>query len=253
MRSLVRLTIPALLALGLLGACAGDGDEVRVFAASSLTEVMPLLVAGFRAEHAEIKIAVAYGGSQALATQIEEGAPADVFLSANPQQAERLSEQGLADNRLEFARNELVIAVGSGSELATLEDLAVKGVRIAVGAHGVPVGELTTEALLAQPAAIQEAIEANVITRDPNVRAVLTRVEVGEAEAAFVYRTDAASTPGLRAIELVDPPSTTYVALTIAESGVVGGDARRFLDYLGGAAAAAILRDAGFEPIAVPG
>ena len=251
MRRLLRLGHLALLTLGLLAACAGDSDaDLRVFAASSLTDVMPRLVAAFGVEHPDASVAISFGGSQALATQIEEGAPADLFVSANARQADRLSEQGLTGERRDLARNELVIAVRDDSPIEAIEDLAGDGVDIAMGAPGVPVGELTVEAVLALPEATRDAIVGNVITEDPNVRAVLSRVEIGDTDAAFVYRTDVASSPRLRAVGLPDEPSTTYVVVTVADREPPTDEAGRFLDFLTGPVAAAILRDARFEPIA---
>ncbi len=251
MRPLPRPVLPALFTLGLLAACSGNSDaHLRVFAASSLTDVMPRLVVAFGVEHPDASVLISFGGSQALATQIEEGAPADLFVSANARQADRLSEQGLTGDRRDLARNELVIAVRDDSPIEAVEDLAADGVDIAMGAPGVPVGELTVEAVRALPEATRDAIVGNVITEDPNVRAVLSRVEIGEADAAFVYRTDVASSPRLRAVGLPDAPSTTYVAVTVADREPPTDEAGRFLDFLTGPVAAAILRDAGFEPIA---
>lgn len=253
MLRLVRLAIPALIGLGLLAGCSGDGEELRVFAAASLTDVMPRLVEGFREQYPSTDVEVAYGGSQALASQIEEGAPADVFVSADVLQAQRLIALDLAADRLDLARNALVVAVAAGSAIDSIEDLGGNDVRVALGAPGVPVGELTLQALAQLPAAIAAEIRKNVITEDPNVRAVLSRVELGEADAGFVYRTDVTSASGLRAVELAGAlgtaPETTYVVLSIAEDDPPSEDADRFLAYLGGPEAAAILRAAGFEPI----
>lgn len=243
------LAVSALLALALLASCSDDGERVRVLAASSLTDVMPALADDFRREQPGIAVDVAYGGSQALATQIEEGAPADVFVSANLEQAERLITRGRAVGLLELARNELVIAVARDSEIATIEDLAADGVTVALGAPTVPVGALAAQVLAGLPDEVRAAIEANVITEDPNVRAVLSRVDTGEADAAFVYRTDLAATPDLRAIALGGAPANTYVALTLGDDGASSEAAGAFLDYLASPSAAAILRAAGFAPI----
>lgn len=243
------LAVSSLLTLALLASCSGDGPRVRVLAASSLTDVMPALVDDFRRERPEIAVDVAYGGSQALATQIEEGAPADVFVSANVEQAARLISRGRAVDVRELARNELVIAVARDSNIRAIEDLAGDGVTVALGAATVPVGELTATVLASLPDAIRAAIEANVITEDPNVRAVLSRVDTGEADAAFVYRTDLTATPDLRAIALEGAPVNTYVALTLGDDGAASAAAEAFLDYLASPSAAATLRAAGFAPV----
>jgi molybdate transport system substrate-binding protein len=249
MHRLLTLAIASLLPLGLLVACSNDGERVRVLAASSLTDVLPRLVEDFERRQPDVTVTVAYGGSQALATQIEEGAPADVFVSANAEQAERLASEGLAVELRSLARNELVIAVASDSELESIEDLAGEGVTVALGVASVPVGALTAEVLAGLPEALRAAVEANVITEDPNVRAVLSRVDTGEADAGFVYRTDLDAASGLRAIPLDGAPANTYVALAVDTGAGPSTGAEAFLDYLASPAAAAILRGAGFEPI----
>jgi molybdate transport system substrate-binding protein len=251
MHRFLTLAIALLLVLGLVAACSGDGERVRVLAASSLTDVMPQLVEHFERQHPEISVTMAYAGSQALAAQIEEGAPADVFISANVEQGERIVARGLGTDLRPFARNELVIAVADDSDIEAIDDLAGEGVTVALGVASVPVGALTADVLAGLPDALREAIKANVITEDPSVRAVLSRVDTGEADAGFVYRTDLAAASGLRAISLADSPSNTYVALAV-DGDPPSAATAAFLDYLTSPAAAAILAGSGIEPIEAP-
>lgn len=259
MNGLPRWLTPGLL-LGLVLAgvsCGGSSSAVRVYAASSLTDVLPALVEQYRVAHPGAQFELRFGGSQALAAQIEEGAPADVFLSASPLHTERLRAGGHASQPTSIASNELVIAVQDDSALKSPSDLARPGVRVAIGAAAVPVGVLTREALAALDggldngldSALSAAILDNVITEDPNVRVVLSRVVLGEADAVFVYRTDLAAAPGLRAIELSDaataPIATEYRGVLIGEARP---GAAQFLAFLASPPAQAVLREAGFVP-----
>jgi molybdate transport system substrate-binding protein len=256
---LAHTALLTLLVAALASAC-GDGDggrTLRVFAASSLDEALPVLIERFEAGRPGIDVEPVYGGSQLLATQIEEGAPADVLLAANRAQAERLDAAGLAARLLPFAANALVAVVPQESSITSYEELAGGGVRIAVGAADVPVGALTRAALALLDPAIAEGIAGNVVTEDPSVRVVLSRVELGEVDAAFVYETDAArgrspDDGALRALPLpAAVPLNEYVAALLDEAGADAepdADGSAFLDFLAGEEAHALLRAAGFRP-----
>lgn len=232
----------------LMGGCGRDETQIRIFAASSLQDVLPELLDAY-AETLDDRptFVTQYGGSQALATQIELGAEVDLFLAANAGQMARIEEAGRVERWTVFAANRLVIVVPDDSPMASIEDLATSGVRIAIGAPDVPVGALTRVALDGLEAELAAAILANVATEDPNVRVALSRVELGEVDAAFVYRTDLAAAMHVRAIELptdLDVPANEYVGAVIADARP-GGDA--LLDFLGSDEAQAILGRAGFE------
>lgn len=236
------------LGLGVTG--CGDSSSLRIFAASSLQDVLPELLEAYAAESDGASFDVQYGGSQSLAAQIELGAEADLFISANEPQLDRLEEDGLVERRVGLAMNRLVVAVEADSNLDSVDDLGGAGLRIAVGAPAVPVGALTELFFASLEPALAAAIRANVITEDPNVRITLSRVELGEADAAFVYRTDLRGTDGLRAIEVggdLDP--NVYVAGLLAGAEAGASD---LLAFLGGHEAAAIWETAGFEPLNTP-
>ena len=223
---------------------------MRIFAASSLTEVLPPIVERYREQRPSVEFDLNFAGSQTLATQIEEGAPADLFISANPVQAERLLAAGLAERPAVIAENRLIVAVREDAPWRTLEAAAEAGVQVAVGAPGVPVGALTVTALELLAPEVAAALREQVVTEDPNVRVVLSRVELGEADAAFVYRTDLSAARGVRALELPEAvPSNQYVAVLVVDRRVGDIDhAAAFLDFLGGEQATALLRAAGFLP-----
>jgi len=241
--------------LGLIGtvtfsvtACGNDEGQIRIFAASSLQDVLPELLDVYANTLDDRPTFVTqYGGSQALATQIELGAEVDLFLAANLEQMTRIEAAGRVERSAVFAANRLVIVVPYDSPMTSIDDLAKPGERIAIGSPDVPVGVLTRAALDELDLELVAAILANVATEDPNVRVALSRVELGEVDAAFVYRTDLAAAKHVRALELsvdLDVSTNEYVGAVIAEARP-GADA--LLDFLGSDEGRAILASAGFE------
>ena len=222
---------------------------MRVFAASSLQDLLPQVLAPFERAVGGARATYQFAGSQTMATEIEEGARADIFISANADQAERLIAAGLAIRSATLVENGLVIAVRRESALTSVADLAAPGVRIAVGAPDVPVGQLAGRLLDALDPALAVAIRANVVTEDPNVRIALSRIELGEADAAIVYLTDLASAPNARAITLppdVEPPQNRYVIVALNERPATAA----VFEYVLGAEAQAALAEAGFTTAA---
>ncbi|MQC82791.1 MAG: molybdate ABC transporter substrate-binding protein [Chloroflexi bacterium] len=237
-----------LVATAILGSGCRDDTAIRVFAASSLQDVLPAILDSYAETDDGVTFEVQYGGSQALATQIELGAEADLFLSANPQQVERLTTQDLVSAQRPLVTNSLVVVLRSGAPIETFADLGRPGLRIAIGAPEVPVGALTQRLLAALDPALAAAIRANVVTEDPNVRVALSRVDLGEADAAFVYRTDAATVSDLAILDLpVAVAPNQYVGAVLRDADP---DAAVLLDFIAGPVAAPIWRSAGF---AVPG
>jgi molybdate transport system substrate-binding protein len=173
-----------------------------VFAASSLREAFDDLARSFERQNPGVTVELNLAGSQELRTQIENGAPADVFASADWKQMQALVSGGLAGPAHVFARNEPVIAVPEGNPagIHSLEDLA-RARRIVIGAPEVPIGAYTLRVLDAGDrrygAGFRDRVEAHVVSRELNVRQVLAKVTLGEAEAAIVYRTDAEATRGV--------------------------------------------------------
>lgn len=241
------LGLTATVAL-LMGACGSNETQIRIFAASSLQDVLPELLDAYADTLDDRPTFVTqYGGSQALATQIELGAEVELFLAANLEQMTRIEAAGRVERSTVFTANSLVIVVPDDSPMTSIEDLAKPGVRIAIGAPDVPVGALTRAALDELDPELAAAILANVATEDPNVRVALSRVELGEVDAAFVYRTDLAAAMHVRALELpaeLHVSTNEYVGAVIVNARP-GADA--LLDFLGSGEALAILASAGFE------
>jgi len=251
---------PLLLALlggavvGLLAGPAAAREEkaLRVFAAASLTEVVQKLAARF-----EGPVVPSFGASSVLARQIRDGAPADLFLSASPDWIAFLREADrLAGEPVVLARNRLVaIAPEAGArgslamaETATPEALLAglaQGDRVAIADVGVPAGEYARAAL--SRLGLLDAFRPHLLGRK-DVRAVLHTVERGEAPAGFVYATDARGL-GVRVLFVFDREAHSpiaYQAAAIRDAAQPAG-ARRFLDFLRGPTARALLAEAGFE------
>lgn len=196
-----------------LSACAGAGDSpltLTVLAASSLTDLFGDAETAFESQHPGADVVVSTGGSQALRLQIEEGAKADVFASADYRQILALEQLGLIGTPTEFAGNRLVIVVpvDNPSGLESYEDLP-QASRIVLGSPLVPVGHYSQgflDRVSESLPGFREAVEAKVVSYENNVRLVLTKVELGEADAALVYLTDVLARGGenLVAIDIPD-------------------------------------------------
>lgn len=186
-----RLLPLALLLAFLLGACrpAAAPAETRtltVFAAASLSDAFGEIGQAFEAAHPGVTVKFNFGGSQALRTQIEEGAPADVFASANAQEMDRLAAAGLAvDTPQTFLSNKLVVILPADNPAALekLEDLARPGVKLVLAAGEVPVGQYARQALDLMNdgfgAEFKEQVLANVVSNEDNVRQVVAKVQFG--------------------------------------------------------------------------
>ncbi len=216
-----------------------------------MTEVLPLIAERYREGRPDVDFEFAFGGSTVLATQIEQGAPADLYISADRAQAQRVLNAGLATGGTLIAENTLVIAVSDHSPWRSVEEVAAAAPRVAVAAPGVPVAVLTEVALESLAPAVAARLRDGIVTRDPNVRVVLSRVETGEADAAFVYSTDLLTASGVRAIELSPRlPRNEYIAVLVTNGGdAPGAAAAGFLAFLQGEEAAAMLAGAGFIPV----
>ena len=196
----------ALALLSLLGLAAAPAASARsqtaqqtqltIYAAASLTNVFPAI-----APHEKYS----FGGSNALATQIQQGAPADVFASANMTLPKKLDESGLCSKPVVFTRNRLVIVVprANPAHIRSVYDLTRSGVKVDIAASGVPVGTYTLQIL--KNMNLSSAVLKNVVSQETDVREVLSKVALGEADAGFVYSTDAKTVP--RQVRVIKVPA----------------------------------------------
>jgi molybdate transport system substrate-binding protein len=184
--------------IGLLAPAAVRAQEpVKVFAASSLMEAFGEIAADFE-KAVGTPVELSFAGSQVLRTQIEQGAPADVYAFADLIHADALKNAGLVRNRDVFTRNALAIVVpGEGARIRSVQDVARRGMKVVVAGPAVPVGHYTAQVIAKLAASglygddFQTRVLANVVSQETNVRTVLAKVTLGEADAGFVYLTDA--------------------------------------------------------------
>lgn len=249
--------IVALLVAGLLLIASPlEAATLRVFAAASLTEAFKEIAALYESRNEGDTVELNFAGSQTLRFQIEQGAPADVFASADLVHMKALEDSGLVARDTVFARNRLVIvAPKEKGRVGRIADIARPGLRIVVAEPSVPVGRYTAEVIakIAGTAARKDEFEArvaaNIASRETNVRAVLAKVTLGEADAAFVYATDAAvAAEHMRVIAI--PDSLNVVAeypIAVLATGAAQPEASRFVDLVLSADGQAILKRRGFD------
>ena len=229
----------ASILLGLVG--CGGADEARgldVYAAASLAEVLPEL---------DPDANFSFAGSDELATQIREGAPADVYAAASSRYPQELYEEGLVLEPATFATNRLVLVVPKANPagIGSVEDLLQPGTRLVVAAEGVPVGDYTRTVL--GTLGLSKALD-NVVSNEDDVKGVTAKVSLGEADAGFVYATDVTPVADrVRAIELPDDaqPSIEYQVAVVVDSDDEGA-AEEFVEKLLGEEGRAALERAGF-------
>lgn len=259
------LTAGALLTLALAG-CGGDGGgdrpgdrttsagsasaaslgTVTVLAAASLTEAFTTLGEQLEKDHPGTTVKFSFAASSELATQITSGAPADVFASASPSTMDQVVQAGAAaGDPVVFVRNRLQIAVPAGNPAGVtgLADFATKDLKVALCAPEVPCGDAAGRAF--EAAGVTPAPD----TLEPDVKAVLSKVSLGEVDAALVYRTDVIAAGDQ--VEGIDFPEAgdavnDYPIVVLADAPNTEG-ATAFVGLVGSPKGKAVLQKAGFE------
>jgi molybdate transport system substrate-binding protein len=237
-------------------ATATPQTDLTIFGAASLKDVLDDLATAYEAAHPEMAVTLSSDSSAALATQIEQGAPADVFLSADRTNAQRLVDDGFASgDAIDFAANAVTIIVPADDpgDVATPADLGRAGLKVIAAGEAVPITSYATQLIDAlagepgYPADFSASYRANVVSREDNVRAIVAKIELGEGDAGIVYRTDAIASNG---VETVDLPGDIAVVATYAGVVVSASPdreaARMFIDWLTGPDGQAILAEHGF-------
>jgi molybdate transport system substrate-binding protein len=261
-RFLTAIALTAVLATA--GACGGNDDDtaantpaggsssaaasgpITVLAAASLTESFTRIGKDFEAANPGTKVTFSYGGSSTLAQQITSGAPADVFAAASPATMKTVTDAGDGTGTpVTFVKNQLVIAVPKGNPkgLTSLAALAKPGVKVALCAEQVPCGAAAKKALAAAN------VKITPVTLEQDVKAALSKVKLGEVDAALVYRTDAkASTADVDGVEFPESAGAIndYPIVALKDAKNPAG-AAAFLAYIQSDAAQKVLADAGFQ------
>ncbi|WP_173167396.1 molybdate ABC transporter substrate-binding protein [Phytohabitans suffuscus] len=257
--------VAALLVAAVVGlAGCGDGDDgsaaapsagaggsgvtgdVTVFAAASLTESFTRIGEDFEAANPGVEVTFNFAGSSQLATQINQGAPADIFAAASPATMKTVTDAGNGDGTpVVFVKNQLVIAVPKGNPngVTGLADLTKPGVKVALCAEQVPCGAAASKALDAAGVALTP------VTLEQDVKAALSKVKLGEVDAALVYRTDAkAATADVDGIEF--PESAGAIndyPLVVLKDAPNKTAAQAFVTYIQSDVGRAVLTAAGFQ------
>jgi len=232
--------------------------ELSIFAASSLTEALKEAAASYQQQHPGSSLQLHFAGSQTLASQIEQGAPADLFISANPAAMNRLQAAGMVKESEIIARNRLVLAVTreQAGQILTPADLARPGLLLAIGNPRVPIGSYTRQLfdnLASDPgfgAQRVTAIRANVVSEETRVKAIVAKLLLGEADAGIVYQTDLTAPSARLLVQRALPcganPLASYPAAVLRQGQE--DRARDFLNFLLAGQGRDILKRHGFLP-----
>ena len=259
--------VPALLLGVVIAAGCSDATgaaeapraiELVVFAAASLRDALQDVKTAYEARTPGVALTIATDSSATMRTQIAHGAPADVFLSADLTNPDALEHAGLVDGgSVVFARNHLslITPADNPAAISSPADLASPGIRIIAASDAVPITGYADRlianlaALPGYPPDFVAAFAANVVSREENVRSVVAKIELGEGDAAIVYRTDVT---GLDDVVAIDLPAAANVEASYAAAVVAATthepEAHAFLDWLAGHEGAAVLARFGFLP-----
>ena len=250
--------LPLLLSAAVSGCGEGEatkGGDVLVLAAASTRDALTEVAAAFEGRTGS-RVTIGAGASNALATQILNGAPGDVFLSANRQWADAVREGGSAVESRDLLTNELVLVAPKGNPAGVMkpEDLLKEGVaKVALAGESVPAGQYAAESLRA--AGVFERLDAEGrIARGQDVRVALSYVERGEAEAGVVYATDARLTDEVEVVHAfpADSHGEVVYPAVLLKAGESSAAAREFFEYLFSPEAEAIFRKHGFTRVRDP-
>ncbi|WP_153011671.1 molybdate ABC transporter substrate-binding protein [Serinicoccus chungangensis] len=220
-----------------------DALTLTVLAASSLTDVLEPVVDGFEVDHPGLTVRASFAASSTVVQQVNEGAPADVVALAGESSLEPLEEGRRRGPVSLFATNQLEIAVPTDNPagVASLDDLTDDGLTLVVCAEQVPCGQATARLLA------QEGLEPQIASYESDVRATLTKVELGEADAGLVYRTDvAAAGDRVAGVEIPEDRNVVnrYPAVAVSDREL----AQAFVDHLLSDGVQSRLVEAGFGP-----
>jgi molybdate transport system substrate-binding protein len=236
---------------------APESRTLNVFAAASLTDAFTEIGKNFEAANPGVIVTFNFAGSQALRTQIEEGAPADVFASANKTEMDTLvADTFVAEGTSQvFLNNKLIVILPADNPaaLTKLENLSNPGIKLVLAAEEVPVGKYARQALDQMNGQygpdFKDKVLANVVSNEDNVKQVIAKVQLGEADAGIVYTSNAVATPELKTIAI--PAELNVIAqypIAPLTKSANPDLATAFVEYVLSSDGQAVLQKWGFAP-----
>ncbi|MBI3243841.1 MAG: molybdate ABC transporter substrate-binding protein [Chloroflexi bacterium] len=242
-----------------LAACAGPASSPKtltVFAASSTLNAFNEIGKAFEAANPGVAVVFNFDGSQSLRTQLEQGAEADVFASANQSEMDALATQSLISNSQIFLSNELIVILPNGNpaNVQTLSDLARPGLSLVLAAEDVPAGNYARQALDNLEASLgpgfKDQVLANLVSEENNVKQVVAKIQLGEADAGIVYNSDAVATPNLQTLAIpAEFNVTARYPIAVMKNAPSRALAEAFVAYVLSPDGQATLKKWGFTPV----
>jgi molybdate transport system substrate-binding protein len=240
-----------------------DAAPLTVYGAASLKSALDLLKTAWEPAHPGSTLTISTDSSAALETQIEQGAPADVFLSADTANPKKLTDKALADGAaVDFAGNILTVVVPAANPagITSPADLAKSGVKVIAAGDDVPITKYAKQVVanLARvagyPSGFEAAYAANIASKEDNVKAVIAKIELGEGDAGIVYVTDAQASAKVMTVAIPAEANVpaTYAGVVVKASAHAT-TAHAFLDWVAGAEGQQILAGFGFLPPSTAG
>jgi molybdate transport system substrate-binding protein len=231
-----------------------SSTKLTVLAAASLTKVFPQIGTLFTKDHPGVTFSFSFAGTDQLAAQIQQGAPADVFAGASTKYGDQLASAGQIKPYKVFCTNQLVLITPASNPagITSLQDLATRTIKLVIGAETVPVGSYTRTVLTnlddVYGAGYSDKVLANVVSNEDSVTSIVTKVQAGEADAGFVYTTDSlAARSQVKTITL--PANAQAVAknpIAVVAASKSATVAQQFADFVLSTPAQQLLKQAGF-------
>lgn len=262
--TLKQLIIRLLVILSLLFAVIltqAQQQQLIIFAAASLTDAFEAMATAYETAHPDVDILFNFSGSSTLSTQLDQGAPADIFASANPNQMQKAIDSGrISGEPQTFAQNRLVLIVPADNpaNIMSIDDLATAGITLILAAPDVPVRTYTDtmlDLLVSNPdygEPYRNAVMANLVSEEPNVRQVSAKIAFGEADAGIVYLSDV--TPDISDDVLAFPIPDDINTIAIYPIAITSDSpnpelAQNFVNFVLSAEGQQILQEWGFESV----
>jgi molybdate transport system substrate-binding protein len=263
-KRILAVVISALVLFATAGLCAEQQKELTVFCAASLTGAFGEMGQMYKNE-TNISVVFNFDGSQVLRTQIENGAYADIFISANKKQMNTLKNEGFTNNSsiTVFTKTKPVIIVpkDNPAKIQNISDLAKPGLKIVIGTADVPIGDYTLQILakLANDSAygpdFKKRVMANVVSNETNVNYITSKVALGEADAGIAYRSDATKDPAAKITKIEIPDKYNVIAeypMSLLKQSKYPAQAKEFINLVMSDKGMVVLERHGFEPLKAP-